>query len=144
LIALTDKKKEEVTKLGIEISPATKEWIISLERKFNCPTHRELVLLALKFLDDTPYEQLPPEIRGISASKTGDIPTDARTLRRMAIERLQMEIDNLVVRTTTDKRALTSMLGELRLLLKDQAKDEASAMLEELKELKSELQGRVK
>lgn len=134
---------EEVTRLVLEIDTSTKEWFMDMRRRYNCTTHKELVFLALRFMDETPYDKLPFEIRGIVTRKAGEeIPQDAYLLRWQSIERIQKEIDTFLVRTNKDKGTLTRMIGELRHLLKDHSTDHAAKMVRELKEIKEEMEKR--
>ena len=139
---MSDEKEKSAytTRIVVEMDETTKEWILALQRKYNCNSYRELVFLALKFLDETPYDKMPFEMRGIVQKRGEKISLDSITIRWMQIERLQHEIDNFLIRTNKDKETLTKMIGELRKLLNDHAKDKASALLKELEQLKREMQ----
>lgn len=136
-----DVKKEQITRVCVEMDPTTKEWVNDLKDKYGCKTHRELYFLALKFLSETPDDRVPFEVFGVlERRKIVEIPRDIASLRWLNIKRLQSEINQFVVRTAKDKETLVKMQSELRKLLKDQATDEASKLLRELRAMKEKME----
>ena len=130
------KRREQITRINIEMDPTTREWMGHLKTKYDCDNWRELVFLALRFMDETPQDQLPFEVLGVTDSRWEKLPTKTTDIRWGQIVRLQHEINSLVVRTNKDKETLTKMIGELRRLLDSHSKDRAAELVEELEELK--------
>lgn len=136
-----EEKAEYITRIVVEMDQATKDWILELEKRYNCNSHRELFFLALKFMDETPFDKLPDELRGIVSLKQGEAyPEDTVKIRWMHIQRIQREIDNFTVRTTKDKETLVKMIETSRKLLSDHSKDKASKILKELQELREAME----
>lgn len=134
---MNDENAEYITRIVVEMDQVTKDWILELEQRYSCKSHRELFFLALKFMDETPFDKLPDELRGLVALKKGTVyPEDTVALRWMHIQRIQREIDSFNVRTTKDKEILVKMIETSRKLLSDHSKDKAAKMLKELQELK--------
>jgi len=136
-----EERKEYVTRINIEMDPSTREWLGTMEKKYGCSSHKELFFMALKFLDETPMENMPFEMLGVLESKgMQEIPEDMMAIRWMNIKRLQGEINNFTVRQNRDKETLVKMQSELRKLINDHSKDQASELIDELKEIKKQMQ----
>lgn len=133
-------RKEYITRITVEMDPSTKEWLHIIMKKYGCETYREIFFIALKFLDETPLENMPFDMLGVLQNKgIQELPQDMMAIRWMNIKKLQGEINNYNIRTNKDKEILVKMQSEMRKLINDHGKDKASEMVEELKEIRKEL-----